>query len=45
MGLIMHALQALHDRFLHLVHHLTALPTLGVDAVDAFVMHLHFEVL
>ena len=44
-GLIVHALEALHDRFLHLVDDLVALAALGVDPVDSLVVHLDFEVL
>jgi len=43
--LIVHALQALHDGLLHLVHDFTALAALGVDPVNPLIVHLHLEVL
>src|SRR6185312_15979052 len=45
MRLVVHAVEALHDRLLELVHDLGALARRGVDAVDALVVHLHLEVL
>ena len=45
MGLVVHALQALHDGLLHLVHHLAALSALGIDPVDALVVDLDLQVL
>ena len=45
MRLVVHALQALHDRLLHLVDHLGALARFGVDPVDPLVVHLNLEVL
>jgi hypothetical protein len=44
MGLVVHAVQALDDRLLQLVDHLTTLARLRVDLVDALVVHLHLEV-
>ena len=44
-GLVVHALQALHHGLLHLVDDLAALAGLRVDAVDAFVVDLDFEIL
>ena len=43
--LIVHALQALHDRLLHLIDDVGALSGLGIDAVDALVVELDLEVL
>jgi len=43
--LIVHALEALDDRLLHLVDDLAALPGLGVDAVDALVVDLDLQIL
>jgi hypothetical protein len=40
-----HALEALDDRFLHLVDDLAPLAGLGIDSVDAFVVNLDLEVL
>jgi hypothetical protein len=45
MRLIVHALQALHDGLLHLIHDLAALARLRVDAMDAFVVDLDLEIL
>jgi hypothetical protein len=45
MGLVVHALEALHDRLLHLVDDFAALAALGVDPVDPLVVDLHLEVL
>src|ERR1044071_5630735 len=42
--LVVHAVQALDDRFLHLVDDLGPFAGLGVDLVDALVVHLHLEV-
>ena len=44
-GLVVHAVQALHDRLLDLVDHLRALARVGVDLVDPLVVDLHLEVL
>ena len=38
MGLIVHALEALDDRLLHLIDHLAALSALGIDPVDSLVI-------
>ena len=43
--LVVHALQALHHRLLHLVDDLAALAALRIDPVDPLVVHLHLEVL
>jgi len=43
--LVVHALQALDDRLLHLVHDLAPLTGLGIDPVDPLVVHLDLEVL
>jgi hypothetical protein len=43
-GLVVHAVQALHDGLLQLVDDLAALAGLRVDLVDALVVHLHLEV-
>ena len=43
-GLVVHAVEALHDRLLELVDDLGPLAGLGVDLVDALVVHLHLEV-
>ena len=43
-GLVVHAVQALHDRLLELVDDLGALAGSGIDAVDALVVDLHLEV-
>ena len=43
--LIVHALEALHDRLLHLVDHVRALARLGIDPVDALVVELDLEIL
>jgi hypothetical protein len=40
-----HALEALDDRFLHLVYDFAALAGLGVDPVDPLVVNLDLEVL
>src|SRR6266851_6500229 len=45
MRLVVHAVQALHDRLLELVDDLGALAGLGIDLVDALVMDLYLEVL
>jgi hypothetical protein len=45
MGLIVHALQALHDGLLHLVDHFSALATLRFDPVDPLVVDLDLQVL
>src|SRR3954454_7149326 len=42
--LVVHAVQALHDGLLHLVDDLGPLAGLGIDLVDALVVHLHLEV-
>jgi hypothetical protein len=42
--LVVHAFQALHDRFLQLVDDLAAFARLGIDLVDPLVVHLHFEI-
>ena len=42
--LVVHALQALHDRLLQLVHDFGALARVGVDLVDALVVDLDLEV-
>ena len=42
--LVVHAVQALHDRLLELVDDLGALAGLRVDPVDALVVHLDLEV-
>ena len=44
-GLVVHALQALDDRLLHLVDDLAALAALGIDPVDPLVVDLDLEVL
>ena len=44
MRLVVHAVQALHDRLLELVDDLGALAGLGVDPVDALVVDLHLQV-
>ena len=41
MGLVVHAIQALDDRLLQLVHHFGALAGVGVDLVDALVVNLY----
>src|SRR5260370_35417892 len=43
--LVVHAIQALHDRLLELVDHFRALASLGIDLVDSLVVDLHLEVL
>jgi hypothetical protein len=43
--LVVHALEALDDRFLHLVDDFAALAGLGVDPVDPLVVNLDLEVL
>jgi hypothetical protein len=43
--LVVHALQALHHRLLHLVHYLAALAAGRIDAVDSLVVDLNLEVL
>src|SRR4029079_18077034 len=43
--LVMTAIEALDDGLLQLVDHLRPLPAHGVDAVDALVMNLYFELL
>src|SRR6185437_8249814 len=43
--LVVHAVQALNDGLLQLVHHFRALARVGVDLVDALVVDLHLEVL
>src|SRR5260370_22494068 len=43
--LVVHAIQALHDRLLELVDHFRALARLGIDLVDSLVVDLHLEVL
>jgi hypothetical protein len=45
MGLVVHAFEALDDRFLHLVDDLGALTAVGIDPVNSFVMDLNLEVL
>jgi hypothetical protein len=45
MGLVVHALQALHDCLLHLFDGLHGLPALGVDLEDALVVQLYLEAL
>src|SRR5690242_5117425 len=45
MGLVVHALEALHDGLLHLVDDLSALAALGIYSMDAFVMDLDLEIL
>ena len=45
MRLIVHALKALDDRFLHLVDDVGAFAALRVDPVDSFVVDLNLEVL
>ena len=45
MGLIVHALEALHDGLLHLVDDVAALTALGIDPMDPLVVHLHLKVL
>ena len=42
--LVVHAVQALHDRLLDLVDDLRALARLGIDLVDALVVDLDLEV-
>ncbi len=44
-GLVVHAVQALHDRLLKLVDDFRALARLGVDLVDTLVVDLDLEVL
>ena len=44
-GLVVHAVQALHDRLLQLVDDFRALAGLGVDLVDPLVVDLHLQVL
>jgi hypothetical protein len=43
--LVMHALEALHDSFLHLIDHVRAFAGVRVDAVNALVVELYLEVL
>ena len=43
--LVVHALEALDDRLLHLVDDLAALAALRIDPVDPLVVHLDLEVL
>jgi hypothetical protein len=43
--LVVHAVQALDDGLLQFVHDVGALAGDGIDAMDALVMHLDFEVL
>jgi hypothetical protein len=45
MRLIVHAVKALHDGLLELVDDLGSLTGLGIDLVDALVVHLHLEIL
>src|SRR5262249_30474573 len=44
-GLVVHAVEALDDRFLHLVEAFLGDPGLGVDAADRVVVELDLEVL
>ncbi len=44
-GLVVHAVEALHDRLLDLVDDLRALARDGIDLVDPLVVDLHLEVL
>jgi hypothetical protein len=43
--LVVHALEALDDRLLHLIDDFAALARLGVDPVDPLVMDLDLKVL
>ena len=44
-GLVVHAVEALHDGLLQLVDDFGALARVGVDLVDPLVVHLHLEIL
>jgi hypothetical protein len=45
MGLIVHAVEALHDSLLQLVDHFGALAGLGIDLVDPLIVDLDLQIL
>jgi hypothetical protein len=45
MGLVVHAVEALHDRLLELVDDIRALAGVGVDLVDPLVVDLDLQIL